>query len=298
MQLTFVWWNTALSPTKNQNRASEEELIIASTMLRYFSSDNVDVIVLCEVSDADVDFLIEYGDVEEYGIVRAMNRAGRGIFDVCLMHRRDTVALSDLTDLVISVNDANIRLGQRFELQLANDVKPLYLFASHWPSVATLSQHHPDRFRLGDRLRICVDEVLKSDQRANIILMGDYNDEPFDYSVSANLLASRDSQFVSERCNLLYNPFWRHLSSFDHGGDSKLTDRGTYFHRGGTVHRWRTFDHMMFSSALTTGVNGWLLDEHAARVVDAPLYTDLVSERKYIFDHLPIVCRLVRKDIP
>jgi exonuclease III len=293
-QVTFAWWNTGLSPSVKQNRAEPEELAIAAGMVKFFIDSSVDVIALCEVADKDIDYLLDHAPLAEYAAVRAMNRAGHGLFDVCVFYRKSVMAFGDVHDLKVNINGSTIRLGQQFLFALPGEKRPLHVIASHWPSVKTLQQLDPDRHRLGDRLREKVDGLLEADADAHLVLMGDYNDEPFDYSISNRLLGARDPAFVAHRPALLLNPFWRHMSPFGCDDPARHSDRGTYFHIGGVVTRWRTYDHMMFSSAFVTGKGGWRLDERSARVVEVPTYTDLVIARKHVFDHLPIVARIFR----
>lgn len=296
MQLTIAWWNTALSPPSHQNRASPDERFIAGEVVRALTETfGFDVVILGEVSGEDVDFFKELEIASEYRFVRAMNPAGRGFFDVCLLHRKDVLQVNDPVDIVLEVDGRNTRIGQRFDAFVTGEPKPVHLFASHWPSLATIGKYDPDRWRLGDRLRTPVAELLKRDKDSHIVLVGDYNDEPFDYSIAHNLLASRDSAVVADRPGLLYNPFWRHLSPFDHGLAEPLTDKGTYYHQNGTVTKWHTFDQMMFSSAYVTGSAGWRLDEHRTRVLELPGYTEMVANRTHVFDHLPIFGRVSKE---
>jgi hypothetical protein len=44
-----------------------------------------------------------------------------------------------------------------------------------------------------------------------IIIPGDFNDEPFDNSLSKKLMASRDRILVGKDNRYFYNPYWRHL---------------------------------------------------------------------------------------
>jgi len=299
MQLTIAWWNTALSPSKRRDRASPEEKLVACEVVRMLTEElGVDLILLAEVSEADIDAIESAGVTVGYRTVRAMNPAGRGYFDVCVLHKANALEVSDPTDILLEIDARTSRIAQRFDVVVASASQPLHVFASHWPSPATIGKFDPDRWRLGDRLRSPVDDILKADANANVILVGDYNDEPFDYSVSLYLRASRDAEFVVDRPTLLYNPFWRHLSSFDHGAPEPLTDRGTYLHQGGTVTRWRTFDHMMFSSSFLRSSGGWTLDEHRTRVLDFPGFTELVVNRTHVFDHLPILGRIYRSSTP
>jgi len=176
-----------------------------------------------------------------------------------------------------------------------DDGSTLDIFVSHWPSRLYLHEDRVDRIEFGLRLRDQVDLLLSSDPATNVILLGDYNDEPFDSVIAEGLRATRDKRLVARRPELLYNPFWRHMSSYEHGDpQQQALDPGTYFYTRDDLTRWRTFDHMMFSSSLVHGTSGWLLDEHKTRVLDVPLYTDMVRARRHIFDHLPITTQLLR----
>jgi len=127
------------------------------------------------------------------------------------------------------------------------------------------------------------------------VLVGDFNEEPFDEGVERYLLSSRDSGKVRRRKDLLYNPFWRHLSSFRPKGDSPgHGDPGTHFYPKAPHSDWHTFDQLMVSSPLVSGRSGWRLNEDNTRVVQLPLLPDGASIPSRCFDHLPIVGHLER----
>lgn len=148
---------------------------------------------------------------------------------------------------------------------------------------------------LGNLLRDSINDALDEAPDVPLVLLGDFNDEPFDPVMDNALLSSRDRKLVSRTPHLLYNPFWRHMSCYEHANEEQqFSDRGTYFHADGQVTQWRTFDQMMFSASLLNGNSGWLLDEHATRVVDVPHLAKLLEKKSSVFDHLPIAGRLLR----
>ena len=160
-----------------------------------------------------------------------------------------------------------------------------YLFVSHWKSRAFCHKNHPDRHSLGISLRHKVDEIHKNfGDESHLILLGDYNDEPFDESLSEQLMATRDKALIFKKKKLLYNPFWHYLS-YDR---SKLEYAGTYYYKDGQTTKWHTFDQIIVSSAFIVGKE-WLLNEQATGIVHFPEYLQLVKERKTIFDHLPVI---------
>ncbi|WP_124540272.1 endonuclease/exonuclease/phosphatase family protein [Piscinibacter terrae] len=298
LQLGVAWWNTALSPNVDRGRAKAEELEAAALMLTSLVQMGAQFVVLGEVASEDVIALegLCSGLLQGCVFCDSTSKAGRGRFDTCAVYRADMVRVESTSDLVQVTGGRTARIGQHFTLTVEHETKPVHLLASHWPSRLQLSSNAPGRYALATRLRDKVDVLLEEDSEALIVLLGDYNDEPFDSCIAETLRATRDRDLAMSKSGLLYNPFWRHLSSFEHIDSShRVSDRGTYFHLAGDVTRWRTFDHMMFSAAFLCGAGGWRLDEHGTRVVNLPQYTKLVEARKNVFDHLPIIGRAARR---
>jgi hypothetical protein len=294
----LAWWNTGLSPPGKRGRGNDTELAAVAAMLVGFGNSDVQFIVLGEIASADIDRLQKLceSSLDQFRFYDSTSKAGRGQFDTCIVYRPDVVSILDRLDVVQRVENSTSRVGQYFKINIDHDQCPLHIIASHWPSRLMVAENSPQRYGLALRLRNKVDDILADDDEAHIILLGDYNDEPFDLNISDSLRSTRDRSLVLKRRSLLYNPFWRHLSSYEHVNESyKYADQGTYFHQAGEVTRWRTFDQMMFSSAFIRGVAGWYLDEHSTRVLDVPAFTELVVRRTYVFDHLPIVSRISRR---
>lgn len=297
IHIGIAWWNTGLSPTKAMGRATSEELGAAAAVLVALAQMGAHFIVLGEVASEDVTNLHNHcvGILPGYQFVDSTSKAGRSRFDTCIVFRPDLVSVTNQTDIVERVEDSYIRIGQHFELIAKAQGEPVHLIASHWASRLYEASDSPGRYRLAEKLRDKVNALLRAEQDAYVVLLGDYNDEPFDTCITETLRATRDRDLVIAKRELLYNPFWRHLSSYEHAdANYQASDKGTYFHKGGSVTRWRTFDHMMFSRAFL-GSEGWHLDEHATRVVNLPSYTAIVEARQNVFDHLPIYCRVNRR---
>lgn len=295
--LGIAWWNTGLSPNSAIGRATTDEMATAAEMLVFLSLMNVHFIALGEFAPSDLTAIKQLVEsrLDEYEFLDTTSKAGRSQFDTCVVYRADAVKMAVKRDLTLKSGERTTRIGQYFQLSVRDEPKPFHVFVSHWPSRLSLSEDAPKRIELGFRLRDKVNEIFEMDQDAHVILLGDYNDEPFDASISESLQATRDRRFVLKKPHLLYNPFWRHLSSYEHAdSEEKLSDPGTYFHESGEFTKWRTFDHMMFSSALLAGTNGWLLNERETRVVNLEPYTEIVEARKHVFDHLPITSRISR----
>ena len=290
MQISLAWWNTSLAPIGRKSEASAESRAVAGGLTHLLANDlGFDLIALAEVSLKEIDAMRSTFIFDGFEFIEHFESAGRTTFDLCTIYRSSKLRLLDRQALTIRKGSRNFKLGQQMEFQMAGSTKPLHFIASHWPSRLWTEQDHSDRHLLGIRLRDVVDAILTNDPEALIVLAGDYNDEPFDRSLSEQLMATRDKSLVAARPQLLYNPFWRYLC-YSH--DAVETDTGprlagTYFHSGGACTQWRTFDQIIFSSGLTSGTN-WELDESRTLVLNVPTYSELVTSSSHQFDHLPV----------
>ncbi|UTL93775.1 hypothetical protein NLL86_04470 [Pseudomonas fluorescens] len=155
---------------------------------------------------------------------------------------------------------------------------------SHWPSRLWCSQNDAKRHLLGIRLRDSIDDVMANvSVNPFVVLLGDYNDEPFDESMSQQLMASRDIELVHRRQHLLYNPFWKYLSKPQSGSPIA----GSYYYKSGEVTRWHTFDQVIFSHAFVEA-REWRLASDCEHILEFTDYTQLVKDSSSKFDHLPV----------
>jgi hypothetical protein len=297
MHVSLVWWNTGLSPTvRHRDRSTTEERQTAASIIQALTvTAPVDFIGLCEVSPNDIDRIEETCLSTGYRVHRVTDAAGRSAFDMCVLYRPEKIAIADDAENILSSRGERIvRVGHRLTIAIRDEDELFYIFLSHWPSRLNLPQRDPGRELLGSRLRDHVDAIRKSQADAKIILLGDYNDEPFDTSIADNLMATRDRALAERRKHLLYNPFWRHFSSAIEDAADSVGDHGSYFHKAGESTQWRTFDQMMFSSSFL-GSTRWQLVERSTRVLDIPAYTALVKAASSCFDHLPIIGHIQRR---
>ena len=130
---------------------------------------------------------------KDYGIVHENSIDKRGI-DVAmiykksdfkpLFHKMARVSLPDDPEFI--TRDIMIVKGLLFS-------KPVYFFINHWPSRRGGDvESRPKRIAAAKVARYSIDTILKSDPKANIILMGDFNDSPTDQSI-VEYLGAADS---------------------------------------------------------------------------------------------------------
>lgn len=301
INISAVWLNTSFSPprAKDGRISASEKQIFFDLLVDLTVVQKNDVIGLCELSKGDVAHIAKVVAKVGYAVESGIVKAGLANFDTCILYRIDKLKFVMQRKEVLEEFNRSTKVGQLFEFEIIGDPRPLYLFASHWPSRLYLSEYNPDRLMLGKILRYAINGILTKSKDAYkdslIVVMGDFNDEPFDTSLTNGLASTRDKHLIKANPLLLYNPFWRKLGTKDDYSHNTSQDvkSGTYFYRGGIHSRWHTFDQIIVSSAFL-GNSNWHLVESETGIIDFQSYTDLVLGYSSKFDHLPVKIVLER----
>jgi len=112
----------------------------------------------------------------------------------------------------------------------------LYLFMNHWPSRrGGTKESDPKREAAAHVLRSAVDSILLIHPQAKLVIMGDFNDNPTDYSVANILKAQKTTTTNGE--NSLYDA--------DNIFDWKKGE-GTEFYKGS----WSRFIQFILTTSL------------------------------------------------
>ncbi|MCX7113074.1 MAG: endonuclease/exonuclease/phosphatase family protein [Proteobacteria bacterium] len=291
MRLSFVWWNTSLSPA-GKDRATDEQRQFVCSMVNFILNEvQVDFLALGETAEKDVEAIIQNCKLTGVDLEFDFSKVGRTKFDICFLYRREKLSLNGLRLITSPKGNRIFKIAQQVDFIIPRTDKPLHIFISHWPSWVKCNENSADRHLLGQSLRNAVEDVgSEHGILANVILLGDYNDEPFHASLAEHLMATRDRAFAKRKPYLFYNPFWRHL------GFSKLSlpdnmdegSGGSYYYNKGEITRWRTFDQMIFSSAFL-GHNNWHINEELTGILDFSVLRERVMDYKEIFDHFPVM---------
>ncbi|WP_444936028.1 endonuclease/exonuclease/phosphatase family protein [Microbulbifer sp. JMSA004] len=293
MNLSFLWWNTSLSPAGKDRSSLEHKKHVRNIINMFTTELHIDFITLGEVSDLDINEIVKNCQTKDYEVYRGFEKAGRAYFDTCVLYRRDKFKLIDSMRVTASKGGRVFKIAQRLDLMFCEHEVPLHIFISHWPSRLHMKPNDPERALLGMKLRDSIDSLIETyKDDATFILLGDYNDEPFDQSLAEHLMATRDRGLVNSKSHLLYNPFWRRIGHYEPYTSDSDQDHyyecGTYYHRAGTISRWRTFDQIIFSSNFL-GRSDWHINERLTTILDIPFYKDLVINPKEHFDHFPVL---------
>ncbi|MEQ1859050.1 MAG: endonuclease/exonuclease/phosphatase family protein [Chthoniobacteraceae bacterium] len=216
------------------------------------------------------------------------------------------------------------------ELEVKATGRKLLVLVNHWPSRSQGKfETEPLRIATAERCGRVVDEYLRYSRadfmalpdtaatrqaiidrwNRNVLLMGDFNDEPFDRSVLDGLLATRDMDRMEEDVKIaaaknkpaaaaylgreahLFNCMWPQLGR---------ADEGSYYFAGST-NTFSTLDQIIVSRGLLLGKQGLKIDPASVEIFRAPPMAGGAWRRPVAFDratlkgysdHFPVQCRI------
>lgn len=265
--LRIAWYNLEnlfepgqhpeLKESWTQNRYEKKVRNVASVVAALHSGYGPDMLGICEVASKEVieDILAEIPNGAEYGIVHADSPDPRRI-DVSFIYRQTALELEEARAYNIRKRWPT-RDIMHVRFQASNGSK-LHVVGTHWPS-RTAGQYETEPFRIlvAENCTWIVGELYKKDPGVNILVMGDFNDEPFNRSVQEYLFGIHNRQRVAKRRGgarsrpYLYNLMWCLL-------DDPMP--GT-FYWGDNPAGWNMLDQMMVSKGLLTGSQNLKINE-------------------------------------
>ena len=115
--------------------------------------------------------------------------------------------------------------------------KSWHFYINHWPSrIGGTDKTDYKRLAASNTLKRHLNDLLKNDPEAQVLIMGDFNDEPVDESLK-NLYSNMTNLFIT-------------LDS---------ADKGTYCYRGD----WNMLDQILISKSLNNGKSPDFIDGSA-----------------------------------
>jgi predicted extracellular nuclease len=219
-----------------------------------------DILCLTEIENKKVlKDLIERTPLNDfdYGVIHEESPDPRGI-DVGLLYRKTTFI--PLKHNIVRIKfpfDTSSKTRDILMVDgLINNFDTVHIFVCHFPSrrggeVAS----EPRRNFVASQLRIRVDSLFAINPDANIIITGDFNDEPTNTSIFDTLNAKGNLNAD--------NPFELYNFMYDMKVNKGL---GTYKFQG----YWNMLDHYIVSRSLITGKNKLLTPPTAAAIYMQP----------------------------
>lgn len=217
------------------------------------------VIGLCEVENRGVlEDLVKHHDLKKanYQIIHYESPDERGI-DNALLYRKGMFKPIHQEAIV---NTFPFRPKDRTRdilyvkgIPTKSKKDTLHIFVNHWPSrYGGREKSAPSRNHVATIHRALVDSIFNTNPKANLVITGDFNDEPADSSLLYFLEAQALQESVnnSELYNLMY-------ADYEEG-------RGTIYWRS-----WDMFDMFILSGNLLLKNEGIVLKEKKGQIFDA-----------------------------
>jgi hypothetical protein len=114
----------------------------------------------------------------------------RGI-DVALLYNKKTFTVTHSEPLPVTLRDDKTRDILYVSGKL-NNGSVLHIFVNHWPSRREGAEvSEPKRMEAARVLKEHVDKLFSGNSKANILILGDFNDNPDDRSIMAGLGARK-----------------------------------------------------------------------------------------------------------
>lgn len=208
------------------------------------------VIAICEVeNELAIQKLIETTPLKRFGYkyVHYESPDRRGV-DCALLYREEHFELFDSRphQIVFPFDTASKTRDILYVKGLLFGKQMLHIFVNHWPSryggqAATM----PKRNFVAQYLRSVCDSILTENHKANILIMGDMNDDPIDESMIRHLCGKRSDTDTLLLQNLTLPLFERGKGTLKHGAF------------------WSLFDQVVVSPTLLSGGNGLKICEEA-----------------------------------
>lgn len=237
-------------------RLKQKQINISKVILAVGGWDPPDLIGVCEVENFSVLYgLTNYTALKNFGykIIHFDSPDARGI-DVALLYRTDRfkVLYSKPIPIRFPFDTASRTRDILFVKGVVCRLDTINILVNHWPSkfggaMATI----PRRNYLASVVRHISDSLLKINPGANILIMGDLNESPFEEGVSKVLRAKMDTTDLVEP-NDLYNML---------GGVGLSWNKGTIKFR----EEWEAIDHMIVSRPLLSHTT-----PHSLQIFNAP----------------------------
>jgi hypothetical protein len=309
-QARFVFYNVEnLYDTRNDSLTNDEEFLPSGAKNWTYERFRRKIVriyqTMVAIGEGDMPAVIGLGEIENREVLKnliydtPLNKSGycfihrespdaRGV-DVALLYRPDIFQPDSSAWLNVPLpGDETTR-----EILMVKgriwEKDSIYIYVNHWPSrYGGAGGSNAKRLAAASMLAVSVKQVLSVNPSSNIIIMGDFNDEPEDESLrTVNKILQNDG---SVNLPLLIN-----LSE-----KTSLTDLdGTLKHQGS----WSVFDQVIVSPALISGENGCRLVSEKSEIFKAGFllepdetYTGYKPFRTYSgpgynngsSDHLPV----------
>jgi hypothetical protein len=294
--LGLSWWNTGLSPNGMPNTDNEKRKVATNIISFLIKEYIIDCLAIGEVTTEDLRYIYDNSNLANYSFFDGAHKKGRLTFETGIIYNKQRLEKLEVSDVIFSNEIQSLKIAQKIDFNIYDTNERLRIYVSHWTSRAQDPNNKTKRDDISRDFRTTIDAFRKEYSSAylstpQIILIGDFNDEPYDNSLEHNLHATRDRTLVLKNDYYLYNPFWKHLGEIVPHSHNTKTDSisGTCFYKNDKDTHWRTFDQIIFSSSFLHD-DRWYLEEKMTGVFQHAQFNEVFRS----FDHRPVYSYISR----
>ncbi len=254
-----------------------------------------DLIALAEIENRYVlEKLTEDTPIQAmpYKIIHKESPDPRGI-DVALIYNSESFYPLDYAYYPLEDKNGGVRRSREilYVLGEVNGGDSIHVFVNHWPSrYSGLLETRPARQQAARLLLSKCKEIIQKNDKAKVVIVGDFNDQPIDESIAQDLGATDP---LKNKSAGLYNLSLPWMNK----------EEGTLKYQG----QWFIFDQIIVSPGLLTATNGLSAKPENATICKLPflfepdetrggrkLYRTYTGFRYNggFSDHLPILLKL------
>lgn len=300
MDFRFAFWNCAMSPPGQKGERSLANMTDAVEIIaELFTKEKILFLALCEVNKDSFEYisiaLSELGLDLSAQFMPDKTTTGSE-FDIGYFYDPTQVAVQHGLAHSGKLGTSSVKIAQQLHLIVIEEQPSIInILVSHWSSqLLKIADDFRDECSKG--LRRFVETLIQDNQQ--VILMGDYNDEPYSHSIFKNVRATNDRALVLSNPDFwLYNPYWKTLSArMPFKVDEQEHDFGTCYSKSGNRNHWSTFDQIIFSGHFLHS-GPWFLQESATGVVLNDKLREAIMSNKHCFDHMPVIGCISKREI-
>jgi hypothetical protein len=251
-------------------------------------------LTLCEVNTKDIAHFRQNLNLSNIEILDLTCKVGRTRFDIAIVFNPKKLSVEHIKKLSKVRSDSTIKAAQIVEIKNLDDDKKISLYICHWAS-RLRGDGESRRKSAADMVYESATELMNNGQ--DVILMGDFNDNPYDDSVLNHLNSTRCHAAVIKNPNeFFYNPFWRTVVSenkYNHLSSLEDFRSGSYQYKQFCGALWHSYDQIMLSGSFL-GKGYWHLNEEQTKNITTDNLLIDYKCSKHFIDHLPILCEITR----
>ncbi|WP_318495117.1 endonuclease/exonuclease/phosphatase family protein [Photobacterium leiognathi] len=296
--IRLAWWNLGISPPgSSSSKQVDYDALVEDLSTVFFEHDN-HFLGVCEVSGNDISEL-EKRLPSTLSIINLNNDAGRTRFDTAVLYDNTHLSVNFEADIQEQSCGQTIKAGQKLRITEKQFNDEFIVYVCHWAS-RLRTEGEVKRKLAANLLYESSKNHTSNDER--VIILGDFNDNPYDPSLKDGLKASRCHELVkSYRKELFYNPFWRSIVS-ESKYNYTLSEAKDYFYFGSHKYKapfdanWHSYDQIILSGSFLGG-DAWHLHENQTKVMNSERFLSYLLSKDSHYDHLPVTCEILRHEV-